>query len=140
MQQMARNGDTDLTEARAVEKLLRCMLKKYSQIVLAIETLLNFEALSVEEVTGRLKAVQDREEAPHTEPSTAGGKLLYTAEQWRAFEKKKDEASGSGPPRERRRRPRGGKKKEDKGPWGQAGADGGAAVERKATQDDTYLM
>jgi hypothetical protein len=30
MQQMARNGDTDLMEAHAVEKLLRCMLKKYA--------------------------------------------------------------------------------------------------------------
>jgi len=77
---MAHNGDTDITDARAVEKLLRCIPKKYSQIVLAIETLLDFKALSIEEVNRRIKAVQDREEAPHTEPSTAGGKLLYTAE------------------------------------------------------------
>jgi len=48
--------------------------------VLAIETLLDFEALSVEEVTGRLKAVQDREEVPHTEPGTVGGKRLYRVE------------------------------------------------------------
>ena len=99
-----------------MEKLLRCIPEKYSQIVLAIETLLDFEALSIEEVTGRIKAVQDREEAPHTEPSTARSKLLYTAEQWSALDKKKkDEASVSSLSRERRRRPRGGKK-EDKGP------------------------
>ena len=116
------NGDTNITDARVVEKLLRCIAKNYSQIVLVIKMLLDFEALSIEEVTGRIKAVQDREEAPHTEPSTAEGKLLYTAEQWRAFDKKKDEASSSGdeasrsgPPREHRRWPRGGKK-EDKGP------------------------
>ncbi|XP_066361034.1 uncharacterized protein [Miscanthus floridulus] len=137
--QMAHNGDTDITDARTVEKLLRCIPKKYSQIVLAIETLLDFEALSIEEVTGRLKAVQDREEAPHTKSSTVGGKLLYTAEQWLAFEKKKDEASGSCPPREHCWRPRGGKKKEDKGPRGNGGADGGTADERMATQDDTCL-
>lgn len=114
---MAQNGDTDITDAHAVEKLSHCIPKKYSQTVLAIETLLNFEALSMEEVTGRIKAVQDREEASHTEPRTAGGKLLYIADQWWAFnKKKKDEASSSGPPRERRRRPCGGK--EDKGPWG----------------------
>ena len=84
--------------------------------MLAIETPLDFKALSIEEVNRRIKAVQDREEAPHTEPSTAGGKLLYTAEQWQAFDKKKkDEASGSGPPKECRRRSRGGKK-EEKGP------------------------
>ena len=98
-----------------MEKFLRCILKKYSQIVLAIEMLLDFEVLSIEEVTGRIKVVQDRKEETHTEPSTAGGKLLYTAEQWRAFDKKKDEASGSGPPKECRRRSRGGKK-EEKGP------------------------
>ena len=108
--------------------------------MLVIETLIDFEALSIEEVTQRIKSVQDREEAPHAEPSTARGKLLYTTEQWRAFDKKKmDEASGSGPPRECRCRPRGGKKKEEKGPWVQAGADGGAIVEHKATWDDTCL-
>ena len=30
MEQMARNGDTDLTEERVVEKFLRCMPKKYA--------------------------------------------------------------------------------------------------------------
>ena len=116
---MAWNDNTDITDAHAVEKLLRCIPKKYSQIVLAIEMLLDFEELSIEEVTERIKAVQDREEVPHTERSTAGGKLLYTADQWRTFDKKKkDEASGSGPPRERHRRPCSGKKKEDRGPRG----------------------
>ena len=56
MEQTARNGDTDLTEERAVEKFLHCM-PKYSQIVMAIETLLDFEQLSVKDLTGRLKAV-----------------------------------------------------------------------------------
>jgi hypothetical protein len=77
MEQMARNGDTDLTEERAVEKFLRCMAKKYTQIVMSIETLLDFEQLTVEDVTGRLKMVQDREEGSHAEPGAAGGKLLY---------------------------------------------------------------
>ena len=103
---------------------------------MSIETLLDFEQLTVEDVTGRLKAVQDREEGPHAESGAVGGKLLYTMEQWRAFEKK-DEGSGpSGSSKERRRRPRGGKK-EKKGPRGQAGVDGDAAGERKATRDDT---
>ena len=30
MEQMARNGDTDLTEGRAVEKFLRYMPRKYA--------------------------------------------------------------------------------------------------------------
>ena len=57
IEQMARNGDTDLTEERAVEKFLHCMPKKYTQIVMSIETLLNFEQLTVEDMTGRLKVV-----------------------------------------------------------------------------------
>ena len=32
MEQMVRNGDTDLDEARAVEKFLRCMPKRYEQL------------------------------------------------------------------------------------------------------------
>jgi len=57
---------------------------KYSQLVITIETLLDFEELTIEEVTGRLKMVDDRDEAPPTEPITVGGKLMYTKEQWLA--------------------------------------------------------
>ena len=46
---------------------------------------LDLDDLTIEGVTGRLKVVQDRDRAPETE--AAAGKLLYTAEQWRAFEK-----------------------------------------------------
>ena len=115
MEQMVRNDDTDLTEERAVEKFLRCMPKRYAQIVNSIETLLDFEQLTVEDVTGRLKAVQDREQAPNSEHDAAGGKLLYMMEQWHTFNKK-EEGSGSFGSKERRRRPRSGKKKEEKGP------------------------
>lgn len=83
-EQMARNGNTDLNVKRAMEKFLRCMPKKYEQLVLSIETLLDFQQLSIEDMIGRLKAVQDRERAPESEPATS--KLLYTAEQWRAFD------------------------------------------------------
>lgn len=48
-----------------------------------METLVDFEMLSIE-VTSRLKAVDDREEAPPTEPVAIGGILLYTEEQWLA--------------------------------------------------------
>ena len=90
------------------------MPKRYAQIINSIEMLLDFEQVTIKDMTGMLKAVQDRK-GPHTEPSTAGGKLLYTTEQWRTFDKKKDEAFGSGPPWEHHRRPRG-IKKEEKGP------------------------
>jgi hypothetical protein len=50
-------------EQRAVEKLLRVVPSKYSQIALSIETLLDTATLSVEEVTGRLKTVDERSDA-----------------------------------------------------------------------------
>jgi hypothetical protein len=113
MEQMAHNGDTDLTEERAVKKFLHCMPKRYAQILNLNETLLGFEQLTIEDVTGRLKAVQDREQAPDSEQGAAGGKLLYTMEQWRAFDK--EEGSGLSGSKERRRCPRGGKEKRPRG-------------------------
>src|SRR6185503_19086494 len=122
-EQMALNGDTDLDEERVVEKFLRCVPKKYEQLVLTIETLLDFGQLTIEDVTGRLKAAQDRECAPESE--AAAGKLLYTAEQWWAFEK---EGAGSLRDGDRRRRPRGGKKNKAKG--GDKGGDQGGGADR----------
>ena len=98
MEQMALNGDTDLDEEHAVEKFLWCVPKKYEQLVLSIEMLLDFGQLTIEDVTGWLKAAQDVERTPESE--AAAGKLLYTVEQWRAFEKKKEE--GAGPSKDRR--------------------------------------
>jgi len=144
MEQIAINGDTDLDEECAVEKFLRCVPKKYEQLVLSIETLLDFGQLTIEDVTGRLKAAQDRERTPESE--AADGKLLYTAGQWWAFVK---EDEGAGPSKDRRRRPRGGKKNKprggdrdgdrggaDRGERDKAGAAGG---ERRANRDDTCL-
>jgi hypothetical protein len=115
MEQMACNGDTDLTEECVVEEFLCCMPKKYAQIVMSIETLLDFEQLTVEDVIGRLKAVHDREEGPRAKPGTAGGKLLYMMEQWRTFEKEEgSEPSGSS--KERRDDPAAARKRRRRGP------------------------
>ena len=135
MQQLARYGDNDIDEERAIEKFLRVVPKKYSQVAIAIEMLLDFSDLSIEEVTGRLKAVNNREQLPPSKPITIGGKLLFTEEQWlvRQRERKKGEASdssASGSSSSRKRRPR----KRDKA---RGGAPGGADGERKATLDNT---
>jgi hypothetical protein len=98
-QQLVIHGDKDITKERVVEKFLRTVLAKYAQIVVAIEQFLNFEMLTLEEVTGRLKVVDNREEQALTEPVAINGKLLYTEEQWRMLwrkEKREDDASGSG--------------------------------------------
>jgi hypothetical protein len=135
MEQMARNGDTDSTEEHAVEKFLRCMPKRYAQIVNSIETLLDFKQLTVEDVTGRLKAVQDRKQAPDPEPATVGGKLLYMAEQWHAVEKKE----GAGSSKDHRWRPRGGKKNKPKGDCDGGGRQADKAGVVEANRDDTCL-
>jgi len=71
---MVRNGDTDLDEGCAVEKFLRCMPKRYEQLVFSIETLLDLKDLSIDDVAGRFKVVEDRERASESEQ----GKLLYS--------------------------------------------------------------
>jgi hypothetical protein len=133
---LARYGDNDIDEERAVEKFLHVVPMKYSQVAIAIEILLDFSELSIEEMMGCLKAVDNHEQLPPSEPITIGGNLLFTEEQWLASqrERKKGEASGSmalGLSSSRKRRSR----KQDKVHGGApSGADGGC----KATRDDTY--
>jgi hypothetical protein len=92
-QQLVVHGDRDIDEARVVEKFLRTVPAKYTRIVVAIEQFLDFEALTLEEVTGRLKAVDEREAQAVTEPVSINGKLLYTAEQWKARSKKEKQGA-----------------------------------------------
>jgi hypothetical protein len=96
-QQLVVHGDRDIDEARVVEKFLRTVPAKYTRIVVAIEQFLDFEALTLEEVTGRLKAVDDGEEQTPTEPVSINDKLMYTEEQWRArWRKEKKGADKAG--------------------------------------------
>ena len=127
-----------------MEKLLRAAPKKYAQLKIAIETLLDFQDLTIE-VTGRLKMVDDLEESA-PEPISIGGKLMLTKEQWLARQKEKKGGNGSGSSsssKEPHRRPRGGKKTKPKGERGDRGGQGekagGAGGERKANRDDTCL-
>ena len=97
MQQLARYGDDDIDEERAIEKFLRVIPKKFSQVKIMIEMLLDFSELSIEEVMGRLKVVDNREQLPPSESVTIDGTFLLTEEQWLARQRewKKGEASGS---------------------------------------------
>jgi hypothetical protein len=72
MQQMSWYGDDDHDEEKAVKKFLRVIPKKYTQVTMVIETLLDFSELTIEEVTGRLKAVDDRMQLPPSKPITIG--------------------------------------------------------------------
>ena len=90
--QLAQVG-VDIGEEEAVAKYLHVVPPQFAQIALSIETLLDMSTLSIEEVTGRLKAVEDRAEAPAR--TTAGGQLLLTEEQWAARLRERKQGEGS---------------------------------------------
>jgi hypothetical protein len=133
MKQLAQYTDDDIDEEKAIEKYLCVVPKKYSQVAIAIETLLDFFELMIEDVTGRLKSIDHCEHLPPSELATIGGKLLFIEEQWRSCEKerKKGEAFGSSSGRKR------GPRKRDKGPLVRGGAPDGYDGGCKATRDDT---
>jgi hypothetical protein len=48
VQQLVRHDDSDIDEQKAVEKYLRVVPKKYTQIALSMETLLDLSTLCIE--------------------------------------------------------------------------------------------
>jgi hypothetical protein len=103
--QLATLGDPE-PDDKVVLKYLRIAHPRYRQLVLSIETLLDVSTLSIEEITGHLKAAEDDVvESPAVE-----GKLLLTEEEWRERAKKKDtgDASRGGSNGDRGGRGRGG--------------------------------
>jgi hypothetical protein len=60
-QKMVQFGDDTYGEERAVEKLFRCIPKKYKQITRSIESLLDLSAMSIKEAIGHLKVIDGDE-------------------------------------------------------------------------------
>lgn len=106
--QLATLGDPEPAD-KVVEKYLHVARPRFTQLVLSIETLLDISTLSLEEVTGRLKAAEDAMPLPSSSSDNAG-KLYLTEEEWLERHKKKEQEAkkNSGSPSNRGKR-RGGK-------------------------------
>ncbi|XP_066365059.1 uncharacterized protein [Miscanthus floridulus] len=92
VQRLAILGDSE-PEPKVVAKYLYVARPRYKQLVVSIETILNIDTLSIEEVTGWLKVATD------DEPSLAqdvAGKLLLVEEQWLEHYRKRDKDSSHG--------------------------------------------
>jgi hypothetical protein len=89
--QLATLGDPEPPH-KVVRKYLRIARTRYKQLVVSIETLLDVDTLSVEEITGRLLASDDDPEPPP--PNQSGGKLYLTEEQWLERYKQKEAENG----------------------------------------------
>ncbi|CAO2193121.1 unnamed protein product [Urochloa humidicola] len=105
-ERMERYDDDEISQEKTVAKFLRCVPKKYSQLRIAIETMLDISTLPLEEVAGRFKSLQIEEEMESGGPVDIGGKLHYTAEQWHASQKEQKRGESSSSSRGRKRGPR----------------------------------
>ncbi|XP_066344397.1 uncharacterized protein [Miscanthus floridulus] len=76
-----------------VSKYLHSVSAKYIQIALSIETMLDLSTLTIEDVTGHLRAVDKRLEQTITTKDS--GKLLLTEEEWVARRNSEKAASSS---------------------------------------------
>jgi hypothetical protein len=86
-------GDT-VAEERIVRKFLSVVPSQFIQITFSMETLLDPATMTLEEVTGHLRAIEERLDG---EPGSdaSGGQLLLTEEQWEA--RKRRPRGGGGP-------------------------------------------
>jgi hypothetical protein len=87
--------DEEVKGGEIVTKMLRSLLPRFKQIVIAIKTLLDISTMSVADLTGRLNEVEEVfEEVPTS--LQQGEKLYLTEEEWNARRKKREAENHSG--------------------------------------------
>jgi hypothetical protein len=89
---LATLGNT-IEEPKVVEKLLNSVPEHLSQVAISIETLLDIDSISLEEVTGRLRNAEEKC-AGKKKPAAESGKLMLTEEQWQARMKERRQNDG----------------------------------------------
>lgn len=72
-------GDPEL-ETKVVAKYLRVARPRYKQLIISMESFVDISTLTIEEVTGTLRAADEVDTPPPPpSPQASGGKLLLTA-------------------------------------------------------------
>ena len=74
-----------VTEHKAVQKFLCVVPRKYHQMVMAIESLVDLKTMTIEELIGRFSACEDHYDLD--DAGQSGGRLLFTREEWLAHER-----------------------------------------------------
>ena len=75
-----RTSSETVDDSRVVKKMLRVLPQRYAQIAISIETLLDLKTLTIEELVGRLKMVEDCFGIEAVTDKT--GNLLLSEEDW----------------------------------------------------------
>lgn len=85
-------GD-DIADSELVRKMLQVVPEHLSQVAISMETLLDLSTISIEEVTGRLRSVEQRRKPPPVLDNQ--GRLLLCEDDWLAKHKIREGEMGS---------------------------------------------
>ena len=83
-----------VSEYRAVLKFLRAVPRKFRQMAMAIESFIDLQTLSIEELCGRLQSVEEVYALDDVDRGV--GELLLTEREWNARQHHQGQGSSSG--------------------------------------------
>lgn len=76
-----REAGEKLDDGHVVKKILRVVPKKYKQVAVAIEMLMDLDKTTIEELVGQLRVAEDADADEEKEVADGMGRLLLTREQ-----------------------------------------------------------